>query len=59
MTKADWDRLKELYAINQDTMTLVEKRHFKILFDMTRLVDQHPEDWDYPCQCYECMSCGD
>lgn len=59
MKRKDWKRLDELFTISSKEITKKEEVERDKLFDKTKEVDEHPEDWDSPCQCYECMSCGD
>lgn len=59
MTEQDWKRLDKLFSMNSDKLSLVERREREILFNKTKLVDEHPEDWDSPCLCQLCCSYGD
>lgn len=59
MIEKDWKRLDELCSKNQDKLTEKEESERDFLFKMTREVDEHPEDWDNPCECQLCCSYGD
>ncbi len=59
MTKEDWKRLDKLFLVNREGLTKEERDECDTLFEMTKDVDEHPEDWDSPCQCQLCMSYGD
>ncbi len=58
MTEKDWKRLDELFSKSR-ALTKEEQNECDALFEKTREVDEHPEDWDSPCQCQLCMSYGD
>lgn len=59
MNKEDWKRLDELFSTNQEKLTKEQRGERDALFEKTREVDEHPEDWDSPCLCQLCCSYGD
>ena len=59
MTEKDWKRLDELFSKSEEQLTKKEEQEREALFAMTKDVDEHPGEWDSPCQCQLCMSYGD
>ena len=55
MKKEDWTRLEELSEKEiRALLSAAEKREMTALFHMTEKEAGHPEEWDWPCLCYEC-----
>ncbi len=57
MIEKDWRELGNFgYLERKGFAKPVNNKRYAGLLDKTMDVDQHPEDYDGPCLCYECRS---
>ena len=57
MKKEEWTQLEMLNEKDIRAMLSTKERlALTVLFHMTEKEADHPEEWEWPCLCYECRS---
>ncbi len=60
MDKEDWNNLEHLFKLEaRNKISKIGKDNLETLIQKTREVDEHPEDWDWWCECQSCQSYAD
>jgi len=55
MTEEEWEELRQLGMTHGRGLS----KRGRELLDKTAKEDEHPENYDGPCECYLCRSYGD